>query len=279
MTTSTKPKQSLVGIDLVRLLAYEGDRIFTTDRARELAPRVGLKDSYLAEALYHLRRNDWIVPLRRGLYALSSTVPGVSDAHEFEVAMALVNPAAISHWSALHHHGLTEQVPRDVFVLTTVKNSIPRIRRAEVRLPQGGYPVGDVTYRFVQVRPERFFGTQKVWIGDARVSITDVERTLLDGLTMPQHCGDFAEVLHSYQAATDRLDIERITNYASRLDTATVKRLGWVLEHHGAGSPVIDRLATLPVSGYRMLDPTGPRRGPCNRRWMVQENLPGKVDS
>ena len=43
MIASTKPKQSLVGIELVRLLSYEGDRIFTTDRARELSPRVGLK--------------------------------------------------------------------------------------------------------------------------------------------------------------------------------------------------------------------------------------------
>ena len=66
MTTTQKIKQSLVGIELVRLLAYEGDRIFTTDRARELAPRVGLKDPYLWEALYHLRRNGWIVSLRRG---------------------------------------------------------------------------------------------------------------------------------------------------------------------------------------------------------------------
>ena len=65
MTTTKKIKQSLVGIELVRLLAYEGDRIFTTDRARELAPRVGLKDPYLWEALYHLRQNGWIVSLRR----------------------------------------------------------------------------------------------------------------------------------------------------------------------------------------------------------------------
>ena len=203
MTSSTKPKQSLVGIELVRLLAYEGDRIFTTDRARELAPRVGLKDSYFGEALYHLRRNDWIVPLRRGLYALSSTVPGVSDAHEFEVAMALVNPAVISHWSALHYHGLTEQVPREVFILTTTESSVPRIRRTEARIPGGGYPVGD-----------------------ARVSITDVERTLLDGFSMPQYCGDFAEVLHAFEVGMDRLDIERITGYASKLDAATVKRHG-----------------------------------------------------
>ena len=62
MTVSTKPKQSLVGIELVRLLAYEGDRIFTTERARELAPRVGLKDSYLTEALYHLRRTTGSSP-------------------------------------------------------------------------------------------------------------------------------------------------------------------------------------------------------------------------
>ena len=198
MTVTTKPKQSLVGIELVRLLAYEGNRIFTTDRARDLAPRVGLKDSYLGEALCHLRRNDWIVPLRRGLYALSSTVPGVSDAHEFEVGMALVNSAAISHWSALHYHGLTEQVPREVFVLTTTEGSDPRVRRTGAMLPRGGYPVGDVTYRFAQVKPERFFGAQKVWISDARVSITDVERTLVDGLAMPQYCGDFAEVLHAF---------------------------------------------------------------------------------
>ena len=37
MATNTRPKQSLVGIELVRLIAYEGNRIFTTDRARELA--------------------------------------------------------------------------------------------------------------------------------------------------------------------------------------------------------------------------------------------------
>ena len=134
-----------------------------------------------------------------------------------------------------------------------------------------------MTYRFVQIRPERYFGTQKVWVGDARVSITDVERTLLDGLSMPHYCGDFAEVLHAFEVGMDRLDIERITGYASKLDAATVKRLGWTLEYHGTDSPSIDRLASLPVKGYRMLDPSGPRRGPCNSRWMIQENLPGML--
>ncbi len=277
MATSTKPKQSLVGIELVRRLAYEGDRIFTIDQARELAPRVGLKDAYLGESLYHLRKNNWIVSLRRGLYALTPTVPGVAAAHEFEVAMALIDPSAISHWSALHHHGLTEQVPRNVFVLTTTGTWIPRSRGGKQRQSRGSYAVGDTTYHFVQVKSDRFFGDEKIWVGDARVSVTDLERTLLDGLSMPQHCGDFAEVLHAFRVGMDRLNTERIVEYAIRLGVTTAKRLGWVLEAQGVAPSKLKELVSLPIKGYRTLDPTGPRKGPCNSQWMIQENLPGWV--
>ena len=277
MTASTKPKQSLVGIELVRLLAYEGDRIFTTDRARELAPSVGLKDAYLSEALYHLRKNNWIVSLRRGLYALSPTVPGVAAAHEFEVAMALVEPAMISHWSALHYHGLTDQIPRDVFVVTTTDAWIPRPRKDRAGRSGGSFQVGDTTYRFIQVKPDRFFGGEKVWVGEARVSITGLERTLLDGLSMPQHCGGFAEALHALRIGIDQLNTERITEYAIRLGVTTAKRLGWALESLGVPRSNLEELAALPINGYRKLDPAGPRKGPCNGRWMVQENLPGMV--
>lgn len=273
----SRSKHSRLGVELVRLLASEGERIFTTDRARELSSRVGLEDSYVLEALHHLRRDGWIVPLRRGLYALASAVPGVTPVHEFEIAMALVQPAAISHWSALHHHGLTEQVPRRVFVLTT-SASVPRVRSAKRRRRHSGYPVGDTAYQFIQVKPERFFGVERVWIGEARVNVTDAERTLLDGLTKPQYCGDFAEVLHAFRVRGAGLDLGRIIDYALKLDGSTAKRLGWVLEGEGVDSPELDRLVAVPIKGYRPLDPSGPRRGPVDRRWMIQVNLPGRLD-
>ena len=159
MTSVTRPKRTLVGIELYRLLAGEGHRVFTTEKARELAPRVGLRESYLLECLHHLQRNRWIVPLRRGLYALSSSTPGVHDAHEFEVAMSIVNPAAISHWSAMHHHGLTEQVPRTVFVLTTTEALVPRDRSCNSGHPRRGCRIGGITYRFIQVRHRRLIRT------------------------------------------------------------------------------------------------------------------------
>ncbi|HOF19218.1 MAG TPA: type IV toxin-antitoxin system AbiEi family antitoxin [Phycisphaerae bacterium] len=277
MSSKIKIKKSNVGVELVRLLAQEGDRIFSTDRARELSARAGIKKPYLWEAIYHLRRNGWIIPLRRGLYALASAIPGALPAHEFEIAMFLVPGSAISHWSALHHHGLTEQAPRKVFVLMTTNLSVPQTRTRKSDQKRGGLLVGTTTYQFIQVKPERFFGTQKVWVGDARVTITDPERTLLDGLMMPQYCGDFAEVLHAFETWDDRLNLNRIIDYALHLDTATAKRLGWVLERQHIDPARLEPLLNVPIKGYRTLDPTGPRKGPCNRRWKIQENLPGKV--
>lgn len=266
---------SASGVRLVRRLASEGDRVFTTARARELAPDVDLSEGYFRQALHHLTKAGWLVRLRKGLYALSSSVPGTTAAHEFEVAMALVEPAAISHWSALHHHGLTEQAPRKIFVMTTTGAAVPRSRK--VKSKTEGYSVGDMVYQFIQVKPRRFFGTEKIWVNEARVTITDPERTLLDGLMMPKHCGDFGEVLHSFEVRGDRMDLARIIDYALKLDAVVAKRLGWVLENQSVASDLLEPLLKKQVKDYRSLDPTGPRKGPCNRRWMIQENLPGRI--
>lgn len=262
---------------LIRTLASEGNRVFVIDRARELASSSGLSDGYLRQALHHLTNSGWLVRLRKGLYALSDSVPGITRAHEFEIAMALVPYGAISHWSALHHHGMTEQVSRKVFTLTPADRPIPQSRSKKGPYEGSGFKVGETIYQFTRIKPDRFFGTEKLWVSEARVTITDPERTLLDGLMMPQYCGDFAEVLHAFDVQRDLLNLDRIIQYALRLDAAVVKRLGWVLEQLGISSDRLEPLVRVPIKGYRTLDPRGLRKGPCNSRWMIQENLPGKV--
>lgn len=268
--------RTIVGTELVRTLAEAGQRVFTADEARKVAPSVGLSPGYFRQALHHLARTGWIVRLRKGLYSLSGAAPGVTPLHEFEIAMALVEPAAISHWSALSYHGLSDQVPRRVFVLTAAR-AVPRKRGAGSGDAADGYPVAGTIYQFVQVKPARFFGTDLVWVNESRVRITDPERTLLDGLMMPQYCGGFAEVLHAFERRAPQLDVDRIVGYALRLDAATVKRLGWILAQQGIAPDRLEPLRQAPVKGYRVLDPAGPRRGDCDGRWMIQVNLPGKA--
>ena len=276
MSSEQKPKNSYVGIDLIRRLVSEEVRIFSINQARNMSSKVGIKESYLGEALYHLRRNGWIIPLRRGLYVISQSVPGTSPIHEFEIAMNLVDPAAISHWSALSYHGLTDQTPRKVFV-STPSRSVPRVRRATTERAIDGYAVGETVYQFIQMKPMRFFGSERVWIGDAQVMITDPERTLLDGLSMPHYCGDFSEVIQAFRIRERDLDIDKLIDYALRLDTVIAKRLGWILESIGYEGAGLARLTQVSIKGYRKLDPTGPRKGRCNRRWKILENLPGMV--
>ena len=51
------------------------------------------------------------------------------EIHPFAVAAALVRPSAISHWSALDHHGLTTQMPKMVQVSIPGKVVTPEMRR------------------------------------------------------------------------------------------------------------------------------------------------------
>jgi predicted transcriptional regulator of viral defense system len=265
--TIARTVSTTTGIELTRKLMEQGCRIFTTQQAQKTAPSVGIAKTYLNEALYHLIQSGWLTRIHKGLYALSSATPGVAPVHEFEIAMNIVSPAAISHWSALHYHGLTEQIPHQVFVLTTTTATIPRNTK-----------LGEITYQCIRVKPERYFGTQKIWIGNTHITITDPERTLLDGLMKPQYFGDFAEILHAFELHMPKIKLDRIIDYALKLDTVVAKRLGWILEHHGIISSKLEKLAALSITGYRPLDPTRSKKGNCDRRWSIQENLRGKIN-
>lgn len=264
---------STSGMELIRKL----EPIFTSKQAREIAPSLGISLAYIRQVLHHLEKTGWIIRLRGGLYTLSSSIPGISPLHEFQVAMALVQPAAISHWSALSYHGMTEQIPKHVFVLTTA-SSFPRLRRAKTENPGPGYMVGEISYQFIKIKSEHFFGIEKVWINDSIVNITDVERTFLDCLMFPKYCGGFSEILYVFEQHSSKLNLKKIISYALKLDGATIKRLGWILENQGVALSRLTVLQKAPIKGYRLLDSTSPSRGNFNSRWMIQENLPGKIE-
>jgi len=140
-----------------------------------------------------------------------------------------------------------------------------------------GQEINGILYRFITVKPKRFFGTKDYWVGEAKVTIMNPERTLIDGLVAPKYCGDWAEVYSAFESQLSRLDLDKMVDYSTRLDTAVVKRLGWIFEKLEVEDSILQRLEGVPIKGYSTLDPNGPRKGPCNRRWMIQENVFGKI--
>lgn len=267
------------GLNLLQVLANQGQFIFTVDEAKTAAANIGFSDNYLSQVLSHLSQAGWIIRLRRGLYAGTGSLPGGVQVHPFAVATRLVEPSAISHWSAMSHHGFTDQIPHVVTASTPQKVVTPTMRESKSKKAgKHAWAVGGVRYEYVSVIPEHFFGIEDIWVDEHfRVPITDKERTILDSFIYPRLFGGIGEALQTLEEHIHELTLEKLVGYAVRYGKASaIKRLGWALERLDASQEFVDPLEKIPIKGFRLLDPTRPRRGPYDKRWMIQNNLLGE---
>lgn len=262
------------GIALLRSLADRGQAVFTVADAREAAEEVGVAPTYLKVVLRKLREGGWIQRLKRGTYAMTGGLPGLPpELHPFAVGMALVDPCAISGWAALNHHGLTEQIPR-VISLTTPKRIATPAMRGAVQTAPSTWSVAEHDFEIVSVVSAHFFGYEEDWVGEARVKIFDRERALLDCFALPRRFGGVSEGLAIVEQHLHELDVDRLVSHAQRYGKdAVIKRVGYALELAGVGEATIESLRLHPVKGYRLLDPTKPKRGKRDGRWGLQDNL------
>lgn len=268
-----------LGIQLLDALLARGRRIFTTHDARRAAVELGIRPSTTSWLLYELVRSGWVRRLRRGLYAVDETHRGGPAPHPFAIATAMVEPSAISHWSALAHHGLTEQIPRVVMASTPKDVVTPRMRDPTSRSdwPASTWEVDGLAIRYIRVRPDRYWGFEETWVDEfSRVPITDRERTVLDAFVAPDVFGSIGEVLGILDDHLPELDLSRLVAYALRYQQgATIKRLGYALEQGGAAPNALRPLRDAPIRGYRLLDPQGADRGPYIAAWNLRDNLGG----
>lgn len=259
----TISRGALTALEARLLTAMGPIRTFTV---AEACQALATEDSSrIRQSLSDLTTKGWTGRIKRGLYAIlplsSGAIPS-PQLHEFLVAMELVTPAAIAYWSALNYHGLTEQTPRTVFVAT----DHPVNHR---RLTAVGF-----SFRLVSIRREKFFGLQQQWIDERPFTVTDPEKTLVDGLDLPQYVGGVPEIVKAIASYGDTINESRLRHYARQIGNSAVgKRLGYIMERLGAGD--VDALMNqVPRrTGYTLLDPTQPAKGPYCRRWGLRINM------
>ena len=268
------PVEPYEGMALLRSLANRGQAVFTVPDAREVADEAGVAPSYLKVVLRRLRESGWIQRIKRGTYAMTGGMPGLPpELHPFAVGMALVDPCVISGWAALNHHGLTEQIPRIVSLTTPKRIATPAMRGA-VQTAPSTWRVAEHEFEIVSVVPAHFFGYEETWLGEARVKIFDRERALLDCFALPRRFGGVSEGLAIVEQHLRELDVKHLVAHAQHYGKdAVIKRIGYALELAGADPSLLDPLRRHPVKGYRLLDPTKPKRGRRDGRWGLQDNL------
>lgn len=214
------------GISGIRLLEHLVERhgeIFATDESVAAAQRLGISRSHAYKLLHELTRSGYLRRLPKGLYVLQSPIAGGVEPHSFAIATHLVRPSAISHWSALQHWGLVEQVPFGVTASTPKVVVTPDMRqkssRASARPRQhGAWVIDGIHYEFIRIRPQDMFGIDQVWV-DARtqVPLFDKERALLDAFVHLRGFG--AGGLGEQILAEHRqgLDADKLLRYTERM--------------------------------------------------------------
>lgn len=250
---------------LLSFLSSQGKNIFTFEEAVEF---LNIEKPYSWKFIHNLVRKGWLKQIEKGKYLiipLEAGLEGYWSEEAFIIASNLVNPYAISYWTALSYYGYTEQITRTIFVATTKRKF-----RSEVE-------VLGIPYKFINLKKHKFFGINKVWINGRQVNITDREKTNIDCLDHPEHCGGIIEVVKGLSNAFEEgIDLEKITDYAMRMKNKTIfKRLGYLVEvlNLSVQEKYINKWRKSISKGYSLLFPTAGKKGKHNSHWNLIINI------
>ena len=256
-----------VGTQTAPLLSALYDRAQTTFTLDDATEITGLRPALASSLLHKAAKRGLVSRLKRGVWVLIPPELGSTTEYAgnpYLVAGRLVGsaPHFISHASAMEIHRMVTQPQFVVFASST--------KRVPNRTLNG------TEYRFVLIKPDHFFGTAKHWVTKQEsVDISDLERTVIDGLRQPEYCGGVTEVANGLWMRHSDMQPAKLVDYALRLRIGAVtRRLGYLLELYGiAQENELARLRQTLTSTYQPLDPILPREGRHVARWRLQVNI------
>ncbi|MDX9831741.1 MAG: type IV toxin-antitoxin system AbiEi family antitoxin [Anaerolineae bacterium] len=252
------------GAHLLTALTESNRTVFSISDAQEL-----LESSYDAavKTVRRLVHAGWLVRLTAGRYAivpLSSGDEATPQVNRYVIARELLHDTAyyVSHDSAMDIHNMLTR-PVTTVIVTTPRRLADR-------------EILGVPYRFVYAPSSALWGSEPVWVTPyERVIVSDLERTILDGLARPDLCAGVSEVATGLWMRQDDFDWDRLASYVQKLETrAVAQRLGYLLELYGLGTPTIaEALQEMVGNSYARLDPLLADNGPYLARWRLRLNL------
>ncbi|RJF80716.1 hypothetical protein D3874_26880 [Oleomonas cavernae] len=231
---------------LVQVLVAAGDVIHIDD----VAATLHLTRTSAAQRLSRWMEQGWLSRVGRGAYVAASIDTLGSERvldDTWVLVPALFAPAYIGGRTAAEHWDLTEQIFKDVLVMTA-----QAVR--EKRQERHGVP-----FILKHVDERKIFGTKPVWRHQTRVAVSDVHRTMIDILDDPSLGGGIQHVsdcLNAYLRRPDR-DDAKLIDYAIRFGNGAVfKRLGFLAERRLPGTDELVQLCQHRLSGgHAKLDP------------------------
>jgi len=249
---------------LVGRLYEQGKPVFSNADAMEIT---GLQPKSVRNFVASLVKRGVATRLKPGLFVLVPYELGFEREYlgnPYIVARELAGRQKyyISHASAMDIHQMVTQ-PQFKILVSVARSIRPRM-------------VLGMEYHFIRCRPGHFFGIEKHWATKTdSVLVSDPERTIVDCLKLPQHCGGLSEVAKGLWIKKHELDLDRLIQYAVEVDIgAVIRRLGFLLEtFQVASNSQLFSLQQRLTKSYALLDPVLPDEGRYLARWRLRLNM------
>lgn len=234
---------------------------------RDVRAITGLTDPSARSFVRTLVDRGLVTRLKPGLYILVPFEMGRDREYMGDpllVAKALVRGKDyyVSYATAMEVHQMVTQ-PRLVVYVSTPE-------RLQHRSIMG------TEFRFVFCKKKSLFGIVEHWVTkQEKVQVSDLERTVVDGLKNPDYCGGLTEVAKGLWMQRHKMSPDRLIRYAIRLKVGTViRRLGFLLELYEMATEEITRVLRDQLTNtYAPLDPALPANGKHLHRWRLHVNV------
>jgi predicted transcriptional regulator of viral defense system len=157
------------------------------------------------------------------------------DASVYSIVQSINARGYFTHYSAMHFHGLTEQLPNTIYFNqeqqaaggggSLSQTSISNAFRNKCRVTSNVASFrGRDVYLLNGRNTNQFAVLDAVIIEDATLRVTNVERTLIDATARPVYSGGVFEVAKAFVRAHDQVSVNRLV--------ATLRRLNFTYPYH-----------------------------------------------
>ena len=269
MKRSSKKTLGPVSAYLITQLKKANKSIF---RIRDAGQILDKDEKASADLLSRLVRRGIVSRLKAGLFMIVPFEAGKNYLeNRYVIAGEILWPNRyyISHASAMAIHGLTTQPVLNVQISSAV-------RKKEIA-------VLGIKFYFCRVKPSAYFGIEEKWVTkQERVSVSDLEKTIVDCLARPELCGGVPEAAKGIWLAKEKINYAKLLKYVKKIGIkAVAKRLGFILQlFELSDKKTLTELNKYAQSSeaYVLFDPTLKNTGKYLREWRLRINSnPGEL--
>ncbi len=144
-----------------------------------------------------------------------------------DLALGLNKNGYISHYTAVFYHGLTEQLPKTIYINTEQsKKEISNIELTQSQIDRALQKPVRLSNNFAVYRNNKIYILKGMYTDLLGVEfdehrnyrVTNIERTLIDIAVRPDYAGGIWEVIKIYENAAQSVSVNKLVSYLKRLE-------------------------------------------------------------